>query len=96
LKLALSLEQTQWLMYEQRSLTVSRPMLAVMIFWLMAVFLSISIFAPRNTMVAGNSFIAALAVSGAVLLILEMYSPYAGRIRISGAPLEAALAQLGR
>jgi len=40
--------------------------------------------------------ISALAVSGAVLLILEMYSPYTGLIQISSAPLRAALSHLGQ
>jgi len=41
-------------------------------------------------------FVSALAVSGAVLLILEMYTPFAGLIQVSSAPLRAALAHLGQ
>jgi hypothetical protein len=41
-------------------------------------------------------FAAALAVSSAILLILEMYSPYVGLLHISSATLRAAIAQLGR
>ena len=41
-------------------------------------------------------FFSALAVSGAVLLILEMYTPFAGLIQVSSAPLRAALAHLGQ
>jgi hypothetical protein len=40
--------------------------------------------------------VSALSVSGAVFLILEMYSPYAGLIHVSGAPIRAALAHLGQ
>jgi hypothetical protein len=36
------------------------------------------------------------SVSGAIFLILELYSPYAGLIHVSGAPLRAALAHLGQ
>ena len=39
---------------------------------------------------------AALSVSGAIFLIIEMYSPYAGLIQISPAPLRSALAHLGQ
>jgi hypothetical protein len=35
-------------------------------------------------------------VSGAIFLILEMYTPYSGVVQVSSAPLRAALAQLGR
>ena len=40
--------------------------------------------------------VAALSATGAILLILEMYTPYGGLIEISSAPLRAALMQLGK
>jgi membrane-bound ClpP family serine protease len=40
-------------------------------------------------------FVAALSVSGAVFLMVELYSPYGGLIEVSSAPLRAALSQLG-
>jgi hypothetical protein len=36
-------------------------------------------------------FVSAVSVSGAILLILEMYKPYSGLIKISSEPLRAAL-----
>jgi len=41
-------------------------------------------------------FLCALSVSGAIFLILEMYTPYQGLIQISSAPLRDALAHLGQ
>jgi hypothetical protein len=41
-------------------------------------------------------FVAAAAICGAVFLIVEMYFPYGGLIRVSSAPLRAALTQLGQ
>jgi len=40
--------------------------------------------------------VGALAVSGAILIILEMYSPFTGILRISSAPIRDAISQLGR
>ena len=40
--------------------------------------------------------VCALAVSAAIFLILEMYSPFSGMIQLSSAPLQAALAHLGQ
>jgi hypothetical protein len=40
--------------------------------------------------------VAALSATGAILLILEMRTPYGGLIEISSAPLRAALMQLGK
>jgi hypothetical protein len=62
---------------------------------LTVLFISFGLFAPRNATVLIGLFIAALAVSGAILLILEMYHPEAGLIQVSDAPLRAAQAQIG-
>jgi hypothetical protein len=53
-------------------------------------------FAPGNATVIAALFVAGLSVCGAILLILEMYSPYSGLIQISSAPLHFAQAHLGQ
>jgi membrane-bound ClpP family serine protease len=83
-------------MYEQRATSISIPLLAVLIFWLTIIFVSFGLFAPPNATVIVSLFVTALSVSGAIFLILEMYTPYAGLIQISDAPLRAALAHLGQ
>jgi len=95
LNLTISVGQMRWLMYEQRVTSISFPLLAVLIFWLTIIFISFGLFAPPNTIVISSFFVSALSVSGAIFLILEMYTPYAGLIHISSAPLRAALAHLG-
>jgi hypothetical protein len=67
-----------------------------LIFWLIIIFISFGLFSPFNGTVVASLFVSALSVSGAIFLILEMYSPYGGLIQISSAPLRAALAQLGQ
>jgi hypothetical protein len=47
--IAAGLGRTRWLMYEQRSSSVSMPLLAVLVSWLIATFVSFGIFAPRRT-----------------------------------------------
>jgi hypothetical protein len=88
--------KTRWLMYEQNVTGVSLPLLVVLVSWLAMIFASFGLFAPRNATVVVSLFVSAMSVSGAILLILEMYSPYAGLIQISQAPLRAALAHLGQ
>ena len=95
LALLLSLQETRWLIYEQESTTISMPMLIILVSWLATLFISFGLFAPANGTAVTALFISALSVSGAILLILELYSPYEGIIKISAAPLRAALAQLG-
>jgi len=92
----IDLAQTRWLMYEQGVGSVSGPMLVILVFWLVAIFLTFGLFAPRNATAITALFVAALSVSGAIFLILEMYTPFGGLIEISSAPLRAALAHLGQ
>jgi len=93
--LVMNLAQTRWLLFEQGATSVSKPMLIVMLFWLAIIFMSWGLFAPPNATVIATLLVAALSVSSAIFLILEMYSPYSGLIQVSSAPLRAALAQLG-
>src|SRR5882724_2399352 len=94
--IVIGLGQTRWLMYEQGSNTVSAPLLIVLIFWLTALFISFGLFAPRNATVIATLLLSALSVSGAILLILEMYTPYAGLVHLSDGPLRTALAHLSQ
>ena len=96
LSIAMGIGQTRWLMFTQGTTSISMPLLIVLVFWLTALFISFGLFAPRNGTVVASLFISALSVSGAILLILELYSPYGGLIQISSDPLRAALAQLGQ
>jgi hypothetical protein len=48
-----------------------------------------------NATVITSYLIAAISVSAAIFLIVEMYSPYSGLIHVSSAPLRAAIAHLG-
>ena len=96
LSAAAGLIQTRWLMYEQGTNSVSVPMLVILIFWLAALFTSFGLFAPRNATVLSALLVAGGAVSGAIFLILEMYAPFGGLIKLPSTPLRAALTQLGQ
>jgi hypothetical protein len=94
LSIALQLSQIRWLIFGQNAVPVPTLLLTMLIGWLTLLFLSFGLFAPRNLTVLIGLLVAALAVCGAILLIIEMYRPHVGLIRISEAPLRAALAQL--
>jgi hypothetical protein len=96
LNLALQMGQIRLLMLTQRSVPVPKLLLVMLIFWLIALFISFGLFAPSNFTVVVSLLVAAAAVCGAVFLMVEMYYPYAGLIRVSPAPLISALAQMGR
>jgi len=96
LSTAIKLGQTRSLMVAQTTSSVPMPLLTVLVFWLTLLFLSFGLFVRFNMVVVVSLFASALAVCAAILLILEMYQPYAGLIQVSDAPLRAALAQLGQ
>jgi len=59
INISLSLAQTRWLMFEQNTIPVPELLLGMLILWLIVLFVSFGIFAPRNLMVmsaSGRSF----------------------------------------
>ena len=96
LNMAIDLGKMRWLMFEQGGSSISMPLLATLVFWLAIIFSSFGLFAPRNATAIATLFVCALSVSGAIFLILEMYTPFEGLMQISSAPLRNALAHLGQ
>ena len=93
--LAISLGRTRWLMFEQQTSSIPKPLLVLLVFWLTILFVSFGLFVRTNVTVVSSLLASALAVCGAILVILGMYSPYSGLIQVSSAPLRSALEQLG-
>lgn len=96
LNLAMEVGQTRWLMFEQASVSISTPMLLVLIFALTITFTSFSLHAAPNPTVIVTLLLCALAVASTVFLIVAMYRPFQGMIQISSDPLRNALAHLGQ
>jgi hypothetical protein len=96
LNTALELGRTRLFMKAQGSSSISRPLLVVVVFWLVVLFASFGLFAPTNTTVISALLITALTVSGAIFLTLELYDPFQGMIQLSSTPLRGALEQLGQ
>jgi hypothetical protein len=96
IKLATDVAQMRWLLFAQKGSSIPTPFLIVLVFWLMIIFASFTLFAPVNATVIVTLLVCALSVSGAIFLILELDRPFAGLIQISSAPLRNALEQLGR
>jgi hypothetical protein len=94
--LALSLGQTRWLMYEQSGSSLSVALLVVLIFWFTITFIGFGLFSPANATVVAALALCAFAVSGAILVTLEMYRPFEGMVQLSSAPLREALMHMGQ
>lgn len=91
------LRKTQLLVFlKSQQSGVPLPLLMVLVSWLAAIFASFGLFAPRTSTVVVTLCLGALAVSSAIFIILEMYSPFSGVLRISPSPVIEALNQLQR
>jgi len=75
----------------QEHSSVSTPLLVVVVAWFALIFLGFGLFSPRNGTVFATLFLCALAVSGALFLILAMDQPLEGVIRISDGSTRNAL-----
>jgi hypothetical protein len=97
LRIAIELSETRWLLFDQRARSsIPMPFLVVLVFWLSIIFGSFVLYAPRNATVIATLCVCALSLSAAIFLILELDHPFHGLIRVSSAPLESAIAQLGK
>jgi hypothetical protein len=94
--LATDLGQLRSLLVAQAVPSISTPMLIILVSWLVVIFLGFSVLAPPNATVMFALMVSALAVSGAIFLILELDQPFAGLIRISSEPMLNALHQFAK
>jgi hypothetical protein len=91
----IDLAQTR-VLFAQTYSPIPMPFLAVLVFWLAAIFVSFGLFARPNATIVSVLFVCALSAASAIFLILELGHPFSGLMEISSAPLSNALAPLGR
>src|SRR5262245_52302227 len=87
---------SRWLLFAQLSSSIPTPYLVLMVGWLVLIFVSFGLFAPRNGTALATLLLGALVVSSSMFLILELDHPFGGIISIPSQPLRNALSQLGR
>jgi hypothetical protein len=75
---------------------ISRPLLVVLIIWLVVIFSCFSVLAPRNVTAMTTLLVSAFSISGAIFLIIELDRPFGGLIRIPSEPLLRALSTIGQ
>ena len=92
-----SIYAERWLLWENPGTTVPLQFLFVLIFWLALVFTSFGLFAPANLTVVTSFFLSSLAVTAAILMILELGNPMRhGWLPVSGEPMQRAVREIGR
>jgi hypothetical protein len=85
------LGQTRWLLTAQSSEGISTPMLVALVVWLAVIAGCAGVFAPRHRTMFVVALLCAISVSGTIFLLLELYDPFGGVMRMSNAPLQTAI-----
>lgn len=88
------LAQTRLLLFVEMDNPIPTPFIVILVFWLIIIFASFSLFSPLNTTLFTCLSLFALSASGAMFLILELNQPFSGLMMISSLPLRNALGVL--
>jgi hypothetical protein len=86
----------RWALIQQVHATIPPIFLIVLVFWFTLLFGVLTLLAPGNATVNVVMLLCALSVTGGIVLTLDMNRPFEGLVKVSSAPLENALKNLGR
>jgi hypothetical protein len=92
--LAAKIGDTRWLLAQQVGQGTPKAFVALLVFWLTLLFASFGLFAPPNFTSVATLTLCALAVAGAVGMILELERGFGGLIHISPQPMRQAVMTL--
>ena len=96
LGVALEMGRMRWLMREELTKSVSLPLIALLTFWFTAIFLGFGLHTPRNATTVTALALSALALTGAIYLMMELYQPFQGSLQVPSTPLQNVIAGLGK
>ena len=89
--LAGKIGDTRWLLIQQAGQGTPKAFVALLVFWLTLLFASFGLFAPRNLTSAVTLTLCAVAVAGAIGMILELERGFGGLVHISPQPMRQAV-----
>ena len=89
--LAGKIGDTRWLIAQQVGQGTPRAFVGLLVLWLVLLFASFGLFAPRNLTSAVVLTLCALAVAGAVAMFLELEQGFGRLVRVSPQPMHKAL-----
>jgi hypothetical protein len=93
-QLSTDLTQTRLLLFVETDNPVPTPFIVILIFWLVIIFASFSLFSPLSLTAFTCLSLFALSASCAIFLVLELNQPFSGLMMISSTPLRHALGPL--
>jgi hypothetical protein len=94
--LTVDLAHERTLTVERGKRTIPNLVLVVVVLWVALIFVGLGVFSVTNRTVVGALIVCAFAFATSFFLVLELDMPYSGLISISGDPLRAVAAEVGR
>ena len=94
--LMVDLGELRSLLVAQSIPSISKPMLIILVSWLVVIFFGFSLIAPPNATTTLALVASAFSVACAIFLILELDHPFGGLIHIPSEPLINVLTQLSK
>lgn len=76
--------------------SLSTPFFAMLVFWMLVIYLCFGLSAPLNHINAMALFLSALALTSALFVIIDLYTPFSGLFMVDSAPMRNALAEMLR
>ena len=86
--------RTRLLVFTQSEDAIPLPFFVVLVFWLMVIFASFSLFAEPGPIVIASTLLFALSVSSALFLIVDLSHPFQGLMQISNHHLHMVLPKI--
>ncbi len=88
--------QARWKLIEEGHGSISLPFFSMLTLWLMIIFLSFGLVAPRNALALVTITLGALSIASAIYVIVDLDTPFTGPIVVASQPMREALMHLNR
>ncbi|HMF20742.1 MAG TPA: hypothetical protein VKG24_01265 [Pseudolabrys sp.] len=92
--LAAKIGDTRFLLAQQTGHGTPKAVLLLLVFWLTLLFASFTLFAPPNVISTATMTLCALAIAGAIGMILELERGFGGLVQVPPQPMNHAVAAL--
>jgi hypothetical protein len=94
IQLTTDMGRTRLLVFTQGDDAIPLPFFVVLVFWLVVIFASFSLFAEPGLVVVASTLVFALSVSSALFLIVDLGHPFQGFMQISNHHLHMVLPKI--
>ena len=94
IQLTTDMGRTRLLVFTQSDDAIPLPFFVVLVFWLVVIFASFSLFAEPGPIVVASTLVFALSVSSALFLIVDLSHPFEGLMQVSNHHLHMVLPKI--